>query len=108
MNMCVFASFLQGSSDIFFFFFHDALIERKRIEESIKLIFSVIWLKQRKNIMFWHVFVTCKCIWDVVFDFDVDKHGGKNQRLILLISQADVTITYRDNNYQSKQNGSFI
>lgn len=41
---------------------------------------------------------TCKGVWDVVFDLDVDKHGWKNQRLILLIPQADITIPWKINN----------
>lgn len=37
---------------------------------------------------------TGKGVWDVVFDLNVDKHSWKNQRLILFISQADITITW--------------
>lgn len=36
---------------------------------------------------------TCEGVWDVIFDHDVDEHSRKNQRLVLLVPQADVTIT---------------
>lgn len=39
---------------------------------------------------------TSKGVWDVVFDLNVDKHGWKNQRLILLIPQPDITITWNN------------
>lgn len=38
---------------------------------------------------------TSKGVWDVVFDLNVDKHGWKNQRLILLVPQANITITWK-------------
>lgn len=40
-----------------------------------------------------HKVYTSKGVWDVVFDLNVDKHSWKNQRLILLVPQADITIT---------------
>lgn len=42
---------------------------------------------------------TSKGVWDVVFDLNVDKHSWKNQRLILLIPQADITITWKKKRY---------
>lgn len=42
-----------------------------------------------------HEIHTCKGVGDVIFDHDVDEHSWENQRLIFLVPQADVTVTWR-------------
>lgn len=41
-----------------------------------------------------HNIHTCKRVGDVIFDLDVDEDGREDQRLVLLVPQADVAITW--------------
>lgn len=40
-----------------------------------------------------HNIHTCKRVGDVIFDLDVDEDGREDQRLVLLVPQADVAVT---------------
>lgn len=42
-----------------------------------------------------HEIHTCKGVGDVIFDLDVDEHSWENQRLIFLVPQANVTVTWK-------------
>lgn len=41
-----------------------------------------------------HNIHTCKRVGDVIFDLDVDEDGREDQRLVLLVPQADVAVTW--------------
>lgn len=77
-------------SPMFFYVMLGFVMKTKKheINQSVQLFGSVMPLNSPEV-------CTSKCIWDVVFDFNVDEHSWQNQRLVFLIPQADVTITCR-------------